>query len=180
MDVLQTVKDRLKRKNLVLFAQDDIYFDRLRQQLNSASRKAIVLWALQLAEEGAGELSRIMPLDERPQTTVRLATLWAQGELKMPVAKRAILDCHSAAKETNNPEAIAYYHAVAQGCSCVHTPGHALGYPLYELTALVRRYGIDSCEKAICERVADYESKLAYWCEHAATYSGSWAPFLEE
>ena len=54
----------------------------------------------------------------------------------MPVAKRAILDVHAMAKLMDDPVDAALCHAVGQGCSCVHTPKHALGLPVYELTAV--------------------------------------------
>ena len=68
---------------------------------------------------------------------------WAAGELKMRPAQRSILRCHALAKELPSPADIAACHAVAQACSVVHTPGHALGYPIYDLTSLVRRLGVD-------------------------------------
>ena len=50
----------------------------------------------------------------------------------MPQAKAAILACHALAREWDSPEDIALCHAVGQGCSVVHTAGHAMGYPIYE------------------------------------------------
>lgn len=63
----------------------------------------------------------------------------------MPIAQRKILDCHGFAKEIDNKEDIATVHAVGQACSVVHTAGHAMGYPIYDLTSFVHRYGIDDC-----------------------------------
>ena len=42
------------------------------------------------------------------------ARAWAAGDIKMPLARRKILDCHAVAKELANPEAIALCHAVGQ------------------------------------------------------------------
>ena len=84
----------------------------------------------------------------------------------MPIAKRAILDCHAMAKELTNPADIARCHAVGQACSVVHTAGHALGYPMYELTAIVLELGLDDCREPIEHRVRYYEQRLHDWAEH--------------
>ena len=64
----------------------------------------------------------------------------------MPVAKKAILDCHAAAKELSSLADIAHYHAVGQACGTVLANGHAIGYPIYDLTSIVRKYGIENCK----------------------------------
>ena len=40
----------------------------------------------------------------------------------MPVAKKAILECHAMAKELTDIADIALCHAIGQACSVVHTP----------------------------------------------------------
>ena len=62
----------------------------------------------------------------------------------MRYAQRKILDCHAFAKEAGCKEDVALCHAVGQACSVVHTAGHAIGYPAYDLTAIIHRYGIDA------------------------------------
>lgn len=49
--------------------------------------------------------------------------MWAAGEIKMPIAKRAILDCH------------------------------AIGFPIYDLMALIRDSGLEHCDEMIQERM---------------------------
>ena len=78
-----------------------------------------------------------------PRNTLIAAKAWAAGEIKMPVAKRAILNCHALAKKMTSPTDSARCHAIAQGFSVVHTTGHALGLPIYELTAIVRELGVE-------------------------------------
>lgn len=56
----------------------------------------------------------------------------------MSEAKKYILAIHGFAKKSNNTAAIAYYHAIGQALACIHTPKHALGIPLYDLTAQIR------------------------------------------
>ena len=61
----------------------------------------------------------------------------------------------------------------------VHTVGHALGYPIYELTAIVRRYGIENCRVAVETRAYEYVEKLLYWEKHQTEYDGKWATYLK-
>lgn len=96
----------------------------------------------------------------------------------MPVAKRAILDCHAVAKEIDDKEAIALCHAVGQACAVVHTVGHALGFPIYDLTATICRCGSDDFASAVLARKNDYIDKLFYWREHSSDPVYTWAPFM--
>lgn len=78
----------------------------------------------------------------------------------MPVAKRAILDVHAMARDMDDPADAALCHAVGQRCSCVHTPKHALGLPVYELTATYIRGDGDPGE--IGRLVRMYEESLVH------------------
>lgn len=178
-DWIETVRTRIKRKNKVLFRLDDPLLSDLSAMLDSSSRKAVVLWALGLAEEGVRKLEIRCPQDDRARRSLELSRQWARGEVKMPAAKSAILNCHGAARETTDEVCVALFHAVGQACGCVHTPGHALGFPLYELTAIVRDRGIESCEHAVITRITDYTSALIRAQEEALTHPGPWASFLQ-
>lgn len=176
---VETVKARLKRKNKVLFRLDDEILSDLAAMLEASSRKAVVLWAFELAEQGVTKIEERIPDDNRARESLELSKLWARGDVKMPAAKSAILGCHGAAKDTDDEVSIALYHAVGQACGCVHTPGHALGFPIYELTAIVSEQGIENCTETIERRVSAYESTLVRCQEKALSYPGPWANFLE-
>ena len=77
------------------------------------------------------------------------------------------------------PADAARCHAIAQGCSVVHTEGHAIGLPIYELTAIVREKGIDHCREAVEQRNQTYIDKLLYWHQHEPDCDGPWAAFLK-
>ena len=177
---LAEVKAKAKRKNQILFSKDCLLLDNLRHLIGQANRRALVLWALELAEEAARELAEKYPEDHRPREAVGASGAWAAGEIKMPIAKRAILDCHAMAKELTNPADIARCHAVGQACSVAHTARHALGYPMYELTAIVLELGLDDCRNAVEHRVRYYEQILHYWAEHEKSCSQNWASFLRK
>ena len=177
---LAEVCAKAKRHNQILFAKDSFLLDNLRHLINQTNRRALILWALELAEETARELAEKYPENHRPQEAITASRAWAAGEIKMPRAKRAILNCHTMAKELADPADIARCHAVGQACSVVHTSGHALGYPVYELTAIVLELGLDDCRDAVEHRVIYYEQRLHYWAEHEKSCSQNWASFLRK
>lgn len=175
---LAEVQAKAKRNNQILFSRDSLLLADLHQLIKNANRRALVLWALELAEETAQQLEVMYPEDPRPRETVETAREWAKGEIKMPIAKRAILNCHAMAKKLVTPADIARCHAVGQACSVVHTEGHALGYPMYELTAMVLESGVDRCSDAAETRVRHYSNRLLYWIEFEKIYQSEWADFL--
>ena len=177
---LAEVCAKAKRHNQILFSRDSLLLAELSRLIEQTNRRALVLWALELAEETARELAEKYPEDHRPRKAVAASGAWASGEIKMPIAKQAILNCHAMAKELTNPADIARCHAVGQACSVVHTAGHALGYPLYALTAIVLELGLDDCRDFIEQRVIYYTQRLCYWMEYEKTCQQKWAGFLKK
>ena len=177
---LAEVKAKAKRKNQILFSKDSLLLTDLCQLIAQANRRALILWALELAEETARELAGKYPEDPRPREAIAASRAWASGEIKMPIAKQAILNCHAMANELAHPADIARCHAVGQACSVVHTAGHALGYPLYALTAIVLELGLDDCRDFIEQRVIYYTQRLCYWMEYEKSCQQKWAGFLKK
>ena len=177
---LAEVKAKAKHKNQILISKDSLLLTDLRQLIAQASRRALILWALELAEETARELAGKYPEDPRPREAIAAARAWAAGEIKMPIAKLAILSCHAMAKELTDPADNARCHAVGQACSVVHTAGHALGYPMYALTAMVLDLGLEACRDPIERRVLYYGQRLRYWREYEKTCQQKWAGFLKK
>ena len=177
---LAEVKAKAKRKNQILFSKDSLLLTDLCQLIAQANRRALILWALELAEETARVLAERYPEDHRPREAIAATRAWASGEIKMPIAKQAILNCHAMAKELTNPAHIAQCHAVGQACSVVHTAGHALGYPMYALTAMVLELGLDNCREPIEQRTMYYEQRLCHWMEYEKNCQQNWAGFLRE
>ena len=177
---LAEVKAKAKRHNQILFSKESALLDDLRHLIDQANRRALILWALEVAEESARVLAEKYPEDHRPREAIGASRAWTAGEIKMPIAKRAILDCHAMAKELTNPADIARCHAVGQACSVVHTVGHALGYPMYDLTAIVLELGLDNCREPLEHRVRYYEQRLHYWAEHEKSCCQDWASFLRK
>ena len=176
---LAEVSAKAKRHNQILFSKESLLLDNLRHLTDQANRRVLILWALELTEETVLQLTEKYPEDLRPREAIAASRAWATGEIKMPLAKRAILNCHAMAKKLTDSADIARCHAVGQACSVVHTAGHALGYPMYELTAIVLEQGLDNCRDAVEQRVMYYEQRLRYWMEHEKTCQQNWAGFLK-
>ena len=177
---LADVKAKAKRKNQILFSKDSLLLADLSQLTEQANHRSLILWALELAEETARVLAEKHPEDHRPREAIAVSRAWASGEIKMPIAKQAILNCHAMAKELAHPADIARCHAVGQACSVVHPAGHALGYPMYELTAIVLEQGLDNCRDTVEQRVMYYEQRLRYRAEYENTCQLNWAGFLKK
>lgn len=178
MDWFDEVNTKLKRKKQILFSKDSSLLQDLKILLDNQNHRTVVLWAFELAEEAVKKLEEKYPTESRPRSALEASKLWASGRIKMPIAKREILNCHAVAKEIQSLEDIALCHAVGQACGTVHTSGHALGFPIYELTAIVRSYGIAHCEVPVEIRKQEYIEKIMYWGAHYKNYTGDWADFM--
>ncbi|HIZ84139.1 MAG TPA: hypothetical protein H9668_06960 [Firmicutes bacterium] len=176
---MDEVREKLRRGNEILFSKNSACLAGLRAALEGGERRVAVLWALDVSSQAVESLEERYPGESRPREALETARLWAAGRVKMPAARQAILSCHGLAKELDDPADAALCHAVAQSCSTVHTPLHAIGFPLYELTALVRRYGPDNCREPVESRLTDYRQRLAFWAERG-TDGLNWAAFLRK
>ncbi len=178
MDWVEEVKIRLKKKNQILFSKDSAYLQDLNSLFQEQNHRTMALWAFDFAAESIQVLESKYPGEKRPREAWNAARSWASGEIKMHLAQRKILDCHEFAKEIDRKEDIAICHAIGQACAVVHTAGHAIGYPIYDLTAIIYRLGIEDCSKAIELRKQAYIDRLFYWHEHSRNYTTNWADFM--
>ena len=167
------VEKALHKKRSILFTQKTEELQPLCLLISVSDRRAVILWALEEAERAEKNIS---VSNESALQCIRTARDWAHGKIKMPLARKAILACHAAAKSVKDAADAALFHAVGQACSTVHTPKHGPGLAFYELTALVRRFPKDWEDKAK-ERIADYLTDLLYWQEHWQEEK-EWADFL--
>lgn len=133
----------------ILFNRDDTLFDELNQLIQVSDHASLVLWALALVEQ----YKDIYP-SSQIDLMLKQCHLWAEGLIKMPQAKASILAVHGCAKETQDLAKIAYVHALAQACSVIHTPKHALGFPIYFCTYLVR-----------VNKEAEIQNAIQDWCQ---------------
>ena len=180
MNWIDEVQSRMKRKSQILFAKNSGFLADLAALIQEQNHRTMVLWAFEYADDTVRRLLERYPNEKRLESAVLTSKAWAAGEVKMPAAKRAILQAHAVAKEIVSLEDKALCHAVGQACGVVHTIGHAIGFPIYELTAIVRHYGVPECKEAVEERKQQYIEKIYYWRDHYMDYSGEWAGFMRE
>lgn len=180
MDWLIEVQNRIRTKNEVLFTKNSGFLSDLGALIREQNHRTMALWAFEFADEAVQRLSERYPSETRLKSAVLTAKDWAAGKVKMPAARRAILQAHAAAREASSPEDIALCHAVGQACSVVHARGHAVGFPIYDLTAIIRRYGVPECRPFVEARMYQYIERIRYWQEHYAGYPAEWADFMQE
>ncbi len=172
------VRRRKQRGNAILFHPDSTSLSPLFVSLESQHKRAVVLWALECAEEACSRYEQMNPHEGIPREAIRKSRSWARGEIKLSEARKAILACHALAKREEQKEGIALLHAIAQACSTVHARRHALAFPLYRLTALVHQEGEEVRWDMIETAVAQMQERLGFWRSHADDAERVWAAFL--
>ncbi|MBD5500846.1 MAG: hypothetical protein HDR10_06515 [Lachnospiraceae bacterium] len=178
MNWIEEVSIKLKKKNQVLFAKDSEYLQDLIFLFQNQDHRVMALWAFDFAAGSVVRLEEKYPEETRPREALEAARDWAAGKIKMRLAQRKILDCHAFAKEIDCKEDIAICHAIGQACAVVHTAGHAIGYPIYDLTSIIYRLGIENCAETVELRKQEYIEKLLYFNQHICDYEGEWADFM--
>lgn len=178
MDWMEEAAGKLRRKNQVLFSKDSAFLQDLIMLFEGQDHRVMALWAFDLAEETIARLEEKYPGETRPREALLAVQAWAAGQVKMRFAQRKILDCHAFAKDITSPEDIALCHAVGQACAVVHTAGHAIGFPIYELTAIIRRLGLENAREAVEQRKRVYAERLFYWRGKLDSWQAPWANFM--
>lgn len=178
MNWIDEVSLKLKKKNQVLFSKSSEYMQDLIKLFEIQNHRVMALWAFDFASESIAKFEEKYPEEKRPREALEKAKDWASGKIKMHLAQRKILDCHAVTKEMENKEDIAICHSIGQACAVVHIARHAIGYALYDLTALIYKYGIENCKDVVEQRKQEYIEKIRYWNEHLCDYQGIWADFM--
>lgn len=175
--MFKDVEEKLKRKNKVLFNRDSKCLEDLIELIKRQKHRTLVLWAFECGKSPLKIFEEKYPDEKRPRKAIELCKKWAEGEIKMPEAKRAILDCHAVCKEIDDEYYIALCHAIAQGISTVHVETHALGLPFYELTSIVIK-NRDNYEEKVKEKIKYYIDTLIYFQNNVDKLNNKWAKFL--
>lgn len=107
------VRARWRRKNKVLFSRDSMCLQELSKLLEQQKHRTIVLWALDCAKLTLDEMEKKYPEEHRPRKCLELSEAWAKGQIKMPVARRAILELHALVKEIDEEQYSLLCRAIA-------------------------------------------------------------------
>jgi hypothetical protein len=174
------VEIKLKKRNKMLFSRDSQCLQELIKLIQLQNHRTLVMWALDCAKLPLEQFEAKYTDERRPRTCLELCETWARGKIKMPMAKRAILDSHAVAKIIDDSEYGALCHAIGHAGATVHAETHALGLPIYELTAIVLKHGKDNFPKPVSEKINYYYDRLLYWQENTDKLGLDWAGFLSD
>ena len=172
------VEMKLKKRNKLLFSRESKCLQELIKLIQLQNHRTLVVWALDCAKLPLEQFEAKYPDELRPRICLELCEAWARGKIKMPIAKQAILDSHAVAKEIDDSECGALCHAIGHAGATVHVETHALGLPIYELTAIVLKYGKENFPKLVSEKINYYYNSLLYWQENTDKLGLAWADFL--
>jgi hypothetical protein len=98
------VEIKLKKGNKILFSRDSQCLQELIELIQLQNHRTLVMWALDCAKVPLKQFEAKYPDECRPRICLELCEDWARGRIKMPIAKRAILDSHAVAKEIDDRE----------------------------------------------------------------------------
>lgn len=174
------VEIKLKKRNKILFSRDSQCLQELIKIIQLQNHRTLVKWALDCAKLTLEQFESKYPHEQRPRICLEQCEAWAMGKIKMPIAKQAILDSHAVAKEIDENEYGALCHAIGHAGATVHVETHAVGFPMYELTALVLKYGKDNFQEPVSEKINYYYNQLLYWQENTHKLEHEWAGFLSD
>ncbi|MGM0395921.1 MAG: putative immunity protein [Bacillota bacterium] len=173
------VEAKIKKKNKILFTRESQSLKELVDLLDAQNHRTLVLWALDCGKRALQDFESAFPEEKRPRRCLELCEKWAKGEVKMKETKRAILDAHAVAKEVEDERLKALCHGIGHAGATVHVGTHAIGLPMYELTAIVLQHNKKEYEEYVQKKIGFYMDRLHYWQENARNVDIEWADFLK-
>jgi len=128
----------MTRRRKMLSDRDAPYMQALIRQMETQSKSTLATWAIDYSEAVLIPLwDRSYPDDSRPISAIHAARERLTGRIKLPEAKKAILQCHEAAQEADCvPAAQAAARAIGQSASIIHSARHCMGLPFYGALAI--------------------------------------------
>ena len=169
---------KIKKRNKILFSRDSECLKDLIKLIQLQNHRTLVMWALDCSKTSLEYFEAKYPDERRLRICLELCEDWSRGKIKMPAAKRAILDSHAVAKEINDEEYGALCHAIGHAGATVHVETHAVGLLMYELTSIVLKYGKENYSKPVSDKINFYYDRLLYWQEKTDKLELKWADFL--
>lgn len=164
----------------LLFSRNSECLQPLRSLIEKQTHKALVLWALDCTPRFLEIFEKDFPNDTRPKELIDIAWLWAKGEVKMPIAKKAIHTAHNAATDAErSPAAQAAARAIGHAAATIHVETHGLGLVSYGLTALVYSEKPDNIEEFAAKECEWFFNRLKYWEANYNKVDMTWAKFLQ-
>lgn len=163
----------------LLFSRESDCIQPLRCLVEQQKHRTLVAWALDCAPRILEIFETRVPDEPRPRQALQTARDWAEGRVKMPVAKKAIHAAHAAATEAeNDPAAQAAARAAGHAAATVHVETHALGLVFYGLTAVVYATPESERDTAVQATLVWFYERLLHWQAHIDEVDTPWAEFL--
>jgi len=96
----------------------------MKEKLNH-DQKALALWAAKCAGHVLSYFEKEYPEDDRPRKAIEAARAWAQGKIKVGMARTAALAAHAAARDAKHPAEVFAARAAGHAAATAHVAGHA-------------------------------------------------------
>lgn len=135
----------------------------LMQLIETQSKATLANWAIHYSEQVLLPIwEKNSPGDERPKEALEAARQWLSGAIKLPEAKKKILECHGAARDAESKSAAqAAARAIGQSASTIHSARHCIGLALYGALAMAYdELGTDAPWDQLDERAAEECRKM--------------------
>ncbi len=163
----------------ILFSRESESIQPIRSLVEKQTHKALVLWTLDCAPRFLEIFEKYYQTETRPRELLAIAELWRKGEVKMPVAKKAIHAAHNAATDAEEfPSAQAAARAIGHAAATIHVETHALGIVFYGLTSLVYEEKPEDVNAFVAKECDWFIDKLKYWEVNYNKVDRRWASFL--
>jgi hypothetical protein len=132
------IRNCMKKARKMLSDWKAPYIQSLMRLIETQSKATLANWAVNYSEQFMLPLwQKYYPDDMRPQNALNAARDWLSGKMKLPQAKATILECHSAARDTEeNAIAQAAARAIGQCASTIHSARHCIGLAFYGALAV--------------------------------------------
>lgn len=160
----------------MLFTKDSESLIPLTETVNKQDHRTLILWTLDCGTIFSDIYKGYFPEDGRPKAALDIAREWSKGNVKMPVAKKAIHAVHNAASESGVPAAEAAARAVGHATATVHVRTHAMGLVYYGLTSVA--YASNNNKKKINGMLETLTDRLEYWSLFDGKNELQWADFI--
>ncbi|MGN7979286.1 putative immunity protein [Microbacterium sp. 22195] len=103
--------------------------------LSVSDRRELVEWTIACAERMLPLFLAERPDDTRPQEALDAARAFLRGELSIEAVREKAFACHAAAREADDPSALAAARVCGQAAAVAHMAGHARQVPRYTAKA---------------------------------------------
>jgi hypothetical protein len=148
----------------LLFTRESDCLQPIRELIEKQKHRTLAMWAIDCTGPVLALFEERYPQEKRPYEAIQAAKAWMRGEIKMPLAKKAILAAHNAATEVeNDPAACAAARAIGHAAATVHVETHALGLVFYGLTAFVYATDPKENDDVVAKECKRYHDRLLYW-----------------